>query len=94
MSHESIQFKWKVIKWVLITTSDRTVWCKLEDAVQLSSILIDVSEWDAIDGEIDEEEFDLSDDMGDDWHKDLWKNIMFYEEIMLKLRTNWSVLTC
>ena len=52
-------------------TSGRAASYKLEDAAQLSNILVDVSEWDGMDGEIEEEEFDLSDVMGDDWDTDL-----------------------
>lgn len=52
-------------------TSGRAASYKLEDTAQLSNILVDVSEWDGMDGEIEEEEFDLSDIMGDDWDTDL-----------------------
>ena len=52
-------------------TSGRAASYKLEDTAQLSNILVDVSEWDGMDGEVEEEEFDLSDIMGDDWDTDL-----------------------
>jgi len=51
-------------------TSGRAATYKLQD-VQLSSIIVDVDEWDGEDGEIFEEEDDLADIMGDDWNTDL-----------------------
>ena len=49
----------------------RTASYELENAAQLSNILVDVSELDEINGEIDEEEFYLSHIIGDVWHTDL-----------------------
>jgi len=54
-------------------TSGRATSYKLQGdtATQLSKMIVDVSEWDGMDVEVEEEEFDLSDIMGDDWNTDL-----------------------